>query len=181
VIGAAQGIQKRYYNEFDILFKNIVGYSMLIRKSAWLKAGKYDESMRDGYEDWEFNLRLIGTGYLGIEIPKPLFLYTASTQGMLLGHASHRHAATWRRIRHKHRDIYRLPNIARLFWKSRSQRTEISVIRPIAQLLLSKFVPDFWHNEFIRFIRHYRMSRSNKADKSMDQPSAIRPSAGPAR
>lgn len=160
LVGGAHGVQKRYWNEFDILFKNVIGYSMLIRKAAWLKIGGYDESMRDGYEDWEFNIRLIGAGYAGIEIPKPLFLYTASTQGMLLGHSSYKHAATWRRIRQKHRDTYRLSNIMRLFWKRPSQRTEISVVRPVAQLLLSYFVPDSWHNEFIRFTRSYRMSRS---------------------
>lgn len=167
LVGAAQGVQKRYYSEFDILFKNTIGYSMLIRKAAWLKAGKYDESMRDGYEDWEFNLRLIGAGYAGIEIPKPLFLYTASTQGMLLGHSSHKHAATWRRIRQKHRDTYRLSNIVGLFSRGRSLRTEISVVRPIAQLLLSNFFPDSWHNAFIRFYRSFRMSRSKIDGQSM--------------
>jgi glycosyltransferase involved in cell wall biosynthesis len=181
VIGAAEGIEKRYCNEFDILFKNIVGYSMLMRKAAWLKAGKYDECMRDGYEDWEFNIRLIGAGYIGIEIPKPLFVYTASTQGMLLGHSSRRHAATWHRIRQKHRDTYRLSNIIRLFWKRRSQRTEISVVRPILQLLLANFVPDSWHNEFIRFTRNYRMSRSKKAGESMERSATIRPDTGAAR
>jgi glycosyltransferase involved in cell wall biosynthesis len=178
LVGGAHGIQKRYYNEFDILFKNIIGYSMLIRKAAWLKAGQYDESMRDGYEDWEFNIRLIGAGFAGIEIPKPLFIYTASTQGMLLGHSSHVHAATWRRIRQKHRDTYRLWNIARLFWKSRSQRTEMSAVRPIAQLLVSNLIPDSWHNGFIRFVRNYRMSRSKKAGESVGGRSAIRPDGG---
>ena len=166
VVGAAQGVQKRYCNEFDILFKNTIGYSMLIRKTAWLKAGKYDESMRDGYEDWEFNLRLIGAGYAGIEIPKPLFIYTASPHGMLLGHSSHKHAATWRRMRQCHRDTYRVSNIMSLFWRSWSQRTEISVVRPIGQLLLSIFLPDSWQNAFIRFVRSYRMSRSRKMTNS---------------
>jgi glycosyltransferase involved in cell wall biosynthesis len=167
LVGGALGVQKRYYNEFDILFKNIIGYSMLIRKVAWLKIGGYDESMRDGYEDWEFNLRLIGAGYAGIEIPKPLFLYTASTQGMLLDHSSRKHAATWRYIRQKHRDMYCLSNIMRLSWKSRFQRTEVSSVRSIVQLLLSNCVPDSWQNEFIRFVRRYRMSKSKEARSPM--------------
>ena len=96
--GAGRGVQERYSNAFDILFKNVIGYSMVMHKAAWLKAGGYDERMLDGYEDWEFNLRLVHAGYPGVAVPKPLFLYTASTQGMLLGHSSHRHAAVWRRI-----------------------------------------------------------------------------------
>jgi glycosyltransferase involved in cell wall biosynthesis len=181
LVGGALGVQKRYYNEFDILFKNTIGYSMLIRKAAWLEIGGYDESMRDGYEDWEFNLRLIAAGYAGIEVPKPLFLYTASTQGMLLGHSSHKHAATWRYIRQKHRDTYRLANIVRLFWKNRHQRTEVSAARSIAQLFLSNCIPDSWHNELIRFVRRYRMSQSKKARESIRRSPTIRQDAGTAR
>jgi glycosyltransferase involved in cell wall biosynthesis len=180
LVGEATGVQKRYYNAFDILFKNTIGYSMLMRKAAWLKIGGYDESMRDGYEDWEFNLRLIAAGYAGIEVPKPLFLYTASTQGMLLGHSSHKHAATWRYIRQKHRDMYRLSNVMRLFWKRRSQPTEVSAVRSIAQLLLSNCIPDSWENELISFVRRYRMSRSKKTRESMGRRPAIRPDAGSA-
>ena len=34
-------------------------------KRIWVKAGGYDESMRQGYEDWEFNIRLGTLGFFG--------------------------------------------------------------------------------------------------------------------
>ena len=54
---------------------------MLIRGSAWQAVGRYDETMRDGTEDWEFNIRLSRSGFRGIELPKPLFVY--DEQGLL--------------------------------------------------------------------------------------------------
>jgi GT2 family glycosyltransferase len=71
-------------NRFDQLFLNQLPYCMLIRKSAWQAAGGYDETMRDGSEDWEFNIRLSGAGFRGIELAKPLFVCSVRPDGMLL-------------------------------------------------------------------------------------------------
>jgi glycosyltransferase involved in cell wall biosynthesis len=176
-VGAAQAIEKRYVNAFDVLFKNVTGYSMLMRKSAWQAAGGYDETMRDGYEDWEFNLRLISAGVKGIEIPKPLFIYTVSAQGMLMSHSSQRHAGLWRRIRNKHRDLYRVPNLLRLYWQNRNARTEISPLSTVAALLLTSILPDRWYSAIIHAIRSHRFSRGKPLASSMMQ--AVRPGAGP--
>ena len=166
-VGAAQAIEKRYINAFDVLFKNVTGYSMLMRKSAWQKAGGYDETMRDGYEDWEFNLRLISAGYVGVEIPKPLFIYTVSSQGMLMSHSSQRHAALWRRIRQKHSALYRPSNLARLYWQNRKARTEISPWSTVAALVLTSILPDSWYSAIIHSMRSHRVSRSKCATAVM--------------
>ncbi len=175
LVGARQGINKKYFNVFDELFENRLAYSMLIRKAAWRKAGGYDESMRDGYEDWEFNLRLIAAGYRGIEIPKPLFLYNVSMQGMLMNHSSRMHAVLWRRIRKKHSDLYRISNLVRLFWETRTARTEISPFRTIGALVLTSVLPDSWYSAIIHFVRGRRLSRSNKLSGSTAPQTALRP------
>ncbi len=172
LVGGASGIQERYANAFDILFKNCLGYTVLMHKAAWLKAGKYDESMRDGYEDWEFNLRLIHAGFAGVAVPQALFLYTASTQGMLLGHSSNRHAAVWRRIRAKHRALYRAGSLVRLY-RAHREGSRLSPVRLIAQLALASLVSDALHNRIMSFVRRWRMARS-KADAA----GAVRPRAG---
>ncbi|MEI9805485.1 MAG: hypothetical protein WDN48_15165 [Pseudolabrys sp.] len=133
--------------------------------------------MRDGYEDWELNLRLAGAGYVGVEIPKPLFLYTASIEGMLMGHSSHRHAALWRQIRQKHRELYRLSNIVRLYWKNRHQRTEITIFRPIGLLILSSILPDTWYNRLTRFVRSHRMAQSSKRFEASERTKAGGPAS----
>ena len=72
--GDMDGVMPRHFNQFDQLFLNRRPYCMLIRRSAWQAAGGYDEAMRDGTEDWEFNIRLVQAGFRGVEIAKPLFM-----------------------------------------------------------------------------------------------------------
>ena len=51
-----------------------VGNSMF-RKSDWEKVGGYDESMKQGFEDWEFYIRLLSSGGIAYVIPEVLFNY----------------------------------------------------------------------------------------------------------
>ena len=173
-VGAARAIERRYVNAFDVLFKYVTGYSMLMRKSAWQKAGGYDEAMRDGYEDWEFNLRLINCGCGGLVINKPLFVYTVSAQGMLMSHSSQRHAGLWRRIRTKHRDLYRPMSLLRLFWQNRHAHSEISAVAAIVALVLTSVLPDKWYSAIVSAMRHYRFTRSNRASAPVVRSSALR-------
>ncbi len=54
--GASDAIIPRNFNAFDLLFSNTLPSGLMIRKTAWQAVGGYDETMRDGYEDWEFYL-----------------------------------------------------------------------------------------------------------------------------
>tara|TARA_R110000868_G_scaffold14457_5_gene67383 strand:- start:33682 stop:34572 length:891 start_codon:yes stop_codon:yes gene_type:complete len=60
----------------DFLFYNGVNMgSSLFRKSCWEKAGKYDGDVRNGYEDWEFYLRVAALGWKVHIIEEVLFFY----------------------------------------------------------------------------------------------------------
>ena len=56
--GKARKILQKEYNFFEQLFLNQLPYSIFIPKKKWISFGGYDENMRLGYEDWEFNIRL---------------------------------------------------------------------------------------------------------------------------
>jgi len=60
----------------DLLFCNGInmGFS-LFRKESWEKAGKYDGDVRNGYEDWEFLLRVCALGLKVHIIEEVLFFY----------------------------------------------------------------------------------------------------------
>jgi hypothetical protein len=161
MVGALHGIDRKYFNEFDELFKNVLGYSMLIRKAAWRKAGGYDVNMCDGYEDWEFNIRLIAAGYRGIAIQKPLFVYNVSMHGMFMSHSSRMHGELWRRIRKKHSDLYRLSHLVRLFLKTRAAPSDVSLLRIVASLMLTSILPDSWYGVLMHFVRRFRLWRLN--------------------
>ena len=59
------------------LSRNSCPATHLLRRSAWEQCGGYDETMRSGFEDWEFFLRLLETrpdAQIGI-VPEPLLEY----------------------------------------------------------------------------------------------------------
>lgn len=45
----------------DFLPRNCCPATAMLRMSAWKECGGYDDSMRQGFEDWDFSLRLLET------------------------------------------------------------------------------------------------------------------------
>lgn len=67
-----------YAPQFDpekMLFYNLLNPPAVFRRSAWEKVGGFYEAMRDGFEDWEFWVRLTGHGFRGHRISEKLILY----------------------------------------------------------------------------------------------------------
>jgi glycosyltransferase involved in cell wall biosynthesis len=130
------------FDPFALLFTNTVTVGFMIRKAAWERVGGYDASMRDGYEDWEFNLRVAHAGYRGLVIPEPLVTYRISETGMLFGTSALKHAAIGRYIRRKHRDLYRLSAILKLWWRTRGKPRRVPLWRAMAMLGFAEVTPD---------------------------------------
>ena len=118
--GEKKGVLAKRYNLFTQLFVNQLPYCMLIRRADWQDAGGYDESLRDGYEDWELNIRLASLGRFGVAVSEPLFLYRVDSKGMLRRVSNRRHAQLWRHIQDRHAALYRLPALWRCWraWRS---------------------------------------------------------------
>ena len=71
------GIESRvwYARPFDpveILYANQFNSLAVFRRTVWERAGGFFEEMREGFEDWEFWVRLTGLGYRGYQIPEKL-------------------------------------------------------------------------------------------------------------
>jgi glycosyltransferase involved in cell wall biosynthesis len=66
----------------SMLARNAVNGAALVRRAAFEAVGGYDESMRDGCEDWDFWLRLIEEGFPGTIIPEVLFFYRRRATSM---------------------------------------------------------------------------------------------------
>jgi glycosyltransferase involved in cell wall biosynthesis len=142
--GAIEGVLKTKFDRFDQLFVNRLPYCMLLRKSAWTAVGGYDVSMRDGAEDWEFNIRLVEANFRGIEIPKPLFVYAIRAEGMLLSKTARLQGTVWQRIRAKHAQLYQPSSLVKL-WRDTNRRLP-SALRAIALSALAKLLPERGYN-----------------------------------
>ena len=57
------------------LSKNQAPATFMMRRSAWVKSGGYDESMREGFEDWDFFLTLLAEGGRIDIVPEALLEY----------------------------------------------------------------------------------------------------------
>ena len=159
MVGAQSGIVRRYFNRFDLLFTNTVGTGLVLRKRCWRMVGGYDETMRDGYEDWDFSLRLVEAGFRAIEIAQPLFNYRVASDDqtsslMTSIHSRRLYAKLWRQLRQKHPQCYRPSSMVRLWWVSRRDRGRVPLWKGLGGYFLALALPDAIFNElFVKFHR----------------------------
>lgn len=59
----------------EVIYKNNAMGSCFFTREVWLKVGGYDIKMKNGYEDWEFNISVAKLGYKVKVIQEILFNY----------------------------------------------------------------------------------------------------------
>lgn len=155
--GAESGFVSRYFNRFDLLFTNTMANGLMLRRSAFNAVGGYDETMREGYEDWDFSLRLAEAGYRGLRIPRPLYIYyigsddthpsrSAGVDERLL------YGKLWRAIRERHPESFRPAAVLRLWRQSRDGTGRVPLWKGIAACLAASILPDAMFNQLIKHV-----------------------------
>ena len=142
VFGDVSGVLLKNYNFFEQLFLNQLPYCLLMPKSAWHALGGYDESMRQGYEDWEFNIRLGRHGYYGVPMDTPLFHYRVSQSGMLKSISRDKHGRLWRSIQKKNPKAYSFVRLIKTWWLWRDKPSTYPLPLYFGWILLHKFLPN---------------------------------------
>ncbi len=90
----------------DFLFHNGVNNgSSLFRKKCWESVNGYDENPENGYEDWEFYLRVCALGWKVYVIEEVLFFYRQSIVSRSAG-MNRKHNETQKYIYIKNKEIY---------------------------------------------------------------------------
>ena len=162
------GVLKKSYNYFEQLFLNQIPYCILLTREAWISVGGYDESMRRGYEDWEFNIRLGLLGYSGYVVTRPLFHYRVSSKGMLISQSNNFHGELWKSIQQKHAIVYKANSLSLLWWKWRSCSSTYPISLYFLWFLAHKILPNNLFNALFKFLRTHshsiRVSRQYEGD-----------------
>lgn len=70
------------YNYIDLLKGNLIFCSAVLKKSAFLNAGMYDDLMLGGLEDWELWIRLLDEQAIVKKLPETCFFYRTKQVSM---------------------------------------------------------------------------------------------------
>lgn len=73
------------YSYFMHILENYCEAGSLIRRELFASGLRYDESMRSGFEDWDFWLRSAQAGWRGRHLPAAGFRYRKRAESMLAG------------------------------------------------------------------------------------------------
>ncbi len=71
------------YNKFALFSNNRLQSASTFRKEAWERVGGFDEKMTEGYEDWDFWLRIITNGLKWHTIKRTYINYRISSTSMV--------------------------------------------------------------------------------------------------
>lgn len=164
--GECRGVLEKHYNFFEQLFLNQMPYCILIRRATWAAVGGYDETMRRGYEDWEFNIRLGARGNFGVVVPEPLFHYRVTSGGMLLSKSRHLHGGLWAEVQARNPATYAWPTVWTLWriWRRRPSTYPLCLFFP--WLLLHRMLPDAAFQAIFRVL--VRFSHGQRVTHSTD-------------
>ena len=164
--GEKECILDRNYNYFVQLFNNQLPYCIFFKKSLWDKIGGYDEDMKLGYEDWEFNIRLGKYGFHPKKNNGALFNYYVSYHGMLFSKSDKNYISIVRGIRKKHRDIYNISELYRIWKAWRYHPMPFPTILYFFMYIATEFLPGNLYNHIysrLTFLRQsVRLSRLNR-------------------
>lgn len=89
-----------------LMVTNLHPPTALVRTERFLAAGGFDGSMRDGYEDWDFWLRLAERGWRGVRVRKPVYTWRRHSPETMITHAVSKHETIYRQIVANHREMF---------------------------------------------------------------------------
>ena len=163
----ASGVLEKNYNFFEQLFFNQLPYCILIAKDTWEEVGGYDMTMRHGYEDWEFNIRLGGRGKFGVVVPKPLFHYRVREAGMLRNLSSQQHGQLWGDIQQRNSPVYRLSALVRKWRHWRTHPSTYPLCLYFGWMALYRTLPKILFAALFRKVLSHSHSRRVAADRKL--------------
>jgi len=146
MFGDIEGVLNRNYNYFVQLFTNQLPYCLIFEKKIWNDIGGYDENMKLGYEDWEFNIRLGKNGYYPSKINEALFYYSVSSKGMLQSKSDKNYINILRYIRRKHKDIYSINRIYNTWKDWKNSPKPYPIVFYIFMFVATEFIPGNIYN-----------------------------------
>lgn len=90
-----------------LLLTNLHPVTALVKRTCFEAAGGFDESLREGYEDWDLWLRFVERGWRGVRVREPLFNWRRHSAVTMITEANRRHERLYAALVHAHPQLYR--------------------------------------------------------------------------
>lgn len=159
-----------------LLDRNTVNGAALVRRAVLEAVGGYDESMRQGCEDWELWIRLAERGYRGAILKDFHFLYRQRADSMTRAmHRGAMHPALFAHIVGRHAAIYGQHLEALLLRRHREivdlERTALDLDHELG--FVREPERDFWRVEVeARQAKHARLRRLRDLERELERVGA---------
>jgi len=88
----------------DFLYKSECLACCLFRRKVWEEVGGFDESMKEGYEDWNFWIAVTKRGWRIGTVPEPLYHYRVASDSMV-AEADRKRPRLVKQIVSNHREV----------------------------------------------------------------------------
>jgi glycosyltransferase involved in cell wall biosynthesis len=89
-----------------MMVTNLHPVTALVRRAKLEAVGGFDETMREGYEDWDLWLKFVERGWRGVRVREPLFNWRRHSAVTMIIEATTRHGRLFRRLMANHADLY---------------------------------------------------------------------------
>ena len=145
------------YSRLRHLRFNICEAGSLIRRQVFDRGCRYDESMKQGFEDWEFWWQAIALGYRGEHLPDSGFQYRKRFDSMLSS-AEQDEMAIVNYMQRKHRRLFTHSNIIQ--WEQEAAPRYAIFLADTQQVMLT--CDPAWQGNILtieEFYRHYHRAR----------------------
>jgi len=90
-----------------MLLTNLHPVTTLVRRERFEAVGGFDETMREGYEDWDLWLRFVERGWRGVRVTEPLFVWRRHSDSTMVMNVIRNHETLYAAIRARHPELYR--------------------------------------------------------------------------
>ena len=140
IVGELKSIGTTYK---DLLFENKLTASSLYRRNCWEETGGYDETMKKGFEDWEFWLNVTKRGWEFQFVDEFLFYYRKAKKSMLVDTINNHSETNMEYIFRKHKELYikHFDNTAEvLFYYIKTHRLAKTKIKNSLEYRVGKFI-----------------------------------------
>jgi glycosyltransferase involved in cell wall biosynthesis len=89
-----------------MMVTNLHPVTTLVRRERFEEVGGFDETMRNGYEDWDLWLKFVERGWRGVRVAEPLFIWRRHSHTTMIMNVIRDHESLFAAIRERHRELY---------------------------------------------------------------------------